>query len=217
VSTPLVAIREVLTLEAARLSLLPGLGRALVLDTEFMTTPGSGRRIFAVGLGHVREGHCAPLVLFPDSAAPVVGIGRSLLDRVLAERRPVLTWCGTTADLAPAECLIPGLDWERWRLAARALHIDLHRIVRRSVRLDVRRYGLKDVAAALGIPRASRGSGWMAPRLYVRSCRAAFPEQTWERRALRRYLVDDVRLTYEVARELAARLDDKSEVEPDAR
>jgi hypothetical protein len=214
--TTLVPIREVLTLEAVRLHVLPALDRALVLDTEFMTTPGAGRRIFAVGLGHVREGHCAPLVLFPDSAPPLIGAGRSLLDRVLAERLPVLTWCGTTADLAPAECLIPGLDWERWRLAARALHIDLHRVVRRSVRLDLRRYGLKDVAAALGIPRASRGSGWAAPRLYARSCRTASPEQTWERRALRRYLADDVRLTYEVARELAARLDDKSEVKPDA-
>jgi hypothetical protein len=217
VSTPLVAIQEVLTLEAAQRSLLPGLDRALVLDTEFMTTPGSGRRIFAVGLGHVRERHCAPLVLFPDSAPPLIGAGRSLLDRVLAERLPVLTWCGTTADLAPAECLIPGIDWERWRLAARALHLDLYRVVRQHVSIHARRYGLKDVAAAFGIKRGSRGSGWAAPRLYVRSCRAAFPEQTWERRALRRYLADDVRLTYEVARGLAARLDDKSEVEPDAR
>jgi uncharacterized protein YprB with RNaseH-like and TPR domain len=200
----MIPIHDVLALEAVRLGLLPPLDRALVVDTEFMTIPGIGRRIFAVGLGWAHDGHLGTFTFFPDSSAPLLAVGRELLDRALAERLLILTWCGTTADLAPAKCLIPRLDWENWRLAARALHIDVNRIARRWLHLGGRHLSLKNAADALGIKRRSRLSGFAAPRLYVQSCS---PRNTWQRRALRLYLSDDVRLVYEVACELAKRLD----------
>lgn len=203
--TTLASVSEPIFAERLRLGVLPSLDRALVLDTEFMTTPGAGRRIFALGLGWVRDGHLGSLVLFPDSAPPLIEVGGNLLRRVTRERVPALTWCGTTADLAPAECLVPGIEWPAVREALRPYHVDLYRLVRRHAALPLPRYGLKDVAAALGIHRESTiRSGWAVPRLYVQSCAAPAPERTWQRRALRRYLADDLRLTYDVARALVA-------------
>ncbi len=183
---------------------ITSLSEAVVLDTEFMIRPGSRRRIFAMGLGVVRGGALEPLVLFPDSASTTIARGCAALEWACNEYLPVLTWCGTTVDLAPAECPIPGFDWVDYRLRI-SFHVDCYRLARKApITLPAHvRYSLKNVAQALGIERASPiRSGWVVPRLYSRSLVASPNKRAWMRAAIVRYLADDLRLTYEVASRL---------------
>ncbi len=206
----LVPLAEPLFAEGLRLGLLPPLDRALVLDTEFMTVPGVGRRIFGLGLGWVRESRPDPFALFTWSPPSLVEVGCRRLKTAAQEQVPILTWNGASADLAAAECLIPGILWERWRIALRPRHLDLYHLVRRHRRalgLEAGRLRLKTVAEALGIPRRVRGvSAWQVARYWDAARHSTWPDSTWQGRALRRYLLEDVRLLYAVAVEVAARL-----------